>query len=94
MRDVPRIVPAPRQDPARRLDRQLVVLVLEHAAPAVAKADEGVAVDVDALADDRADDGIQPGAVAPSGEDSEAHRQRCRMLFVATFPSIPAGRAL
>ena len=41
---------AARQDPARRLDRQLLVGVLERAAPAVAEADDRVPVTVDARA--------------------------------------------
>ena len=65
--------PAARQDPARRLDRQLLVVALERPAPAVAKADDLVAVDVDPLADDRADDRVQPGAVAAACEDPESH---------------------
>ena len=45
--------PAAGQDAARRLDRQLLVGVLERPAPAVPEADDLVAVVVDALADDR-----------------------------------------
>ena len=46
---------------------------LERALPAVAEADELAAVHLDALADDGADDGVEPGAVAASGEHSDAH---------------------
>ena len=65
--------PAAGQDPARGLDRQLVVVVLERPAPAVAEADDGVPVVVDALADDGADDRVEPRAVAAAGEDSDPH---------------------
>ena len=64
---------AARQDPARGLDRELLVLVLQRPAPAVAEAHDRVAVLVDALPDDRADDRVEAGAVAPACENSEAH---------------------
>jgi hypothetical protein len=66
--------PAARQDPARRLDRQLVVGALERAAPAVAEADDRVAVVVDPLAHDRADRRVQPRAVAAACQHSNSHR--------------------
>ncbi len=46
---------------------------LERAAPAVPEPDELVAVGLDALADYCPDDGVEPGAVAASGQDSDAH---------------------
>src|SRR5438552_938399 len=52
------------QDAARRLDRQLLVQVLEGSAPAVAEAHDRMAVEVDPLADDRADRRVQPRTVA------------------------------
>ena len=64
---------AARQDAARRLDRQLLVGVLDRTAPAVAEADDRVAVAVDAAPHDRADDRVQTGAVAPSGEHADPH---------------------
>ncbi len=73
VRDEPQDRPATRQDPARRLDRELLVGVLERAAPAVAEADDGVPVAVDPLAHDGADHGVQPGTVAASGEHPDPH---------------------
>ena len=67
---------AAREDAAGRLDRQLLVGVLERAAPAVAEADDRVPVRVDALAHDRPDDRVEAGAVAASGEHSDAHERR------------------
>ena len=61
------------EDPARGLDRQLEVLVLERPTPAVVKPDERVAVLVDALANDRPDGGVEPRAVASAGQDPDAH---------------------
>jgi hypothetical protein len=65
--------PAPREDASGGFDRELLEEVLERSAPAVAKADDGVAVVVDPLADDRPDRGVQPRAVPPSGQHSHAH---------------------
>ena len=70
--------PAAVQDPARALERQVDRLVLEHAGPAVAEADELVAVGVDALADDGADDRIEAGAVAAAGEHANSHGAEVR----------------
>ena len=65
---------AARQDAAALLGMpSSMVSALERALPAVAVADELVAVHLDALADDGADDGVEAGAVAASGEDSDAH---------------------
>ena len=50
------------------------LVVLQRPAPAVAVADELVALDADALADDGADHRVQPGTVATAGEHSDAHR--------------------
>ena len=49
--------------------------VLEQAAPAVAEADDLAAVVAGGRADDGPDDGVQAGAVAPAGEDTDAHAQ-------------------
>src|ERR1700722_14960236 len=42
--------------------------VVEHAAPAVQKADKFVAVVIDPLAHNRVNHGVQPGAIAASGQ--------------------------
>ena len=62
---------------------------LEHPAPAVLEPDDLVTVLGDPLADHRADDGVQAGAVPAAGEDSDAHvrppgrvRARGRLLGV------------
>ena len=65
--------PAAREDPARGLDRQVVADVVEHPAPTVAKPDELGSVRVDALAHRRADDGVQPRAVASAGQQPDPH---------------------
>ena len=65
--------PATRQDAADLRDAELGGQALERALPAVAEAEELVAVLLDALADDAADDGVEAGAVAAAREDSDAH---------------------
>ena len=65
--------PAAVQDPARAVDRQVDGLVLDEAGPAIAEAHELVAVAVDALADDGADDRVEAGAVAAPGEHADSH---------------------
>ena len=80
-----------------RLDRQLVVGVLERPAPAVAEADDRVPVAVDPLAHDRPDHGVEPRAVASAGENPDAHGRddtRARQNHPAWRPraySKPAG---
>ena len=64
---------AARQDAAHLRDAELAGRALERALPAVAEADELVAVLLDALADHGPDDGVQAGAVAAPGEHSDAH---------------------
>src|ERR671936_421298 len=66
--------PTARQDAARGLDRELLVRVLERAAPAVAEADDRVAIAVDSLAHDGTDHRVEAGAVTAAGEDPDAHR--------------------
>jgi hypothetical protein len=61
------------KDPADLRDPKRPGLRLERPAPAIAVADELVAVFGDPLADDRADHGIQAGAVAPAGEHPDSH---------------------
>jgi hypothetical protein len=46
---------------------------LERALPAVAEAEELVPVHLHALPDHGPDDGVQAGAVAPAGQDTDAH---------------------
>ena len=46
---------------------------LAHAVPRVEEADQLVAVDPLALADDGPDHGVEPGAVASAGEDPDSH---------------------
>ena len=48
-------------------------VALHDARPAVAEASDLVAVLALALGDDGADDGVEPGAVAPAGQDAHAH---------------------
>src|SRR4051794_120343 len=86
---------ATRQDAARRLDRQLVVLVLEWALPAVAEADDRVPVHVDALADDRPDRRVQPRAVPAAGEHPDPHGgygRRCCVSGCAARTKMPTNR--
>src|SRR3954468_8493949 len=56
--------PAPGEDAAGRLDAELLEVVFERSAPAVAEPDDRVPVDVDALTDDRANDRIKARTVA------------------------------
>ena len=60
------------QDAARVLARQLDGVVVEHALPALAKAVQLVAVGVDPLANDSADDGVESGAVSAAREKSDS----------------------
>ena len=64
VRELRRMVP-PRGGSARRLDRELLVGVLDRAAPAVAAHDR-VSVAIDPLAHDRADHRVEAGTVATS----------------------------
>ncbi len=74
------------QDAAHGLDLERPGQALERTAPAVAEADELVAVLLDAFADHRPDDGVQAGAVAPAGEHSDAHVVPFGYLFVCRQP--------
>ena len=67
------MVPPRGRMPAALGDAELHGHALERAPPAVAVADELEAVPGDALADHRPDHGVQAGAVAASGEHSDAH---------------------
>jgi hypothetical protein len=64
------------QDAARVLARQLDRVVVEHALPALAKAEDLVSVVVDPLADDSADDGVEAGAVAAACQKSDSCHRR------------------
>ena len=65
------------QDARRVLRRQLDRVGLEHAGPAVAEADDLMAMAVDPGAHDATDHRVEAGAVAAAGEDAEArHRAR------------------
>src|SRR3954451_6737836 len=77
--------PAAVEDAAGRLVRQLAGVTGHDAGPAVAEAEELVVVGVDALADHGADDGIEAGAVAAPGQESESGHGRDAMQ--------PTGRA-
>ena len=63
------------QDAANLVEPELARVVLERALPAVAEPDELVAVLADALADGSADHRIETGAVAATGQHSDAHAQ-------------------
>ena len=65
--------PAARQDPARGLDRERLIGVLEHSSPSVVEADQLVAVGGDALAHDAADHRVQPRTIPPTGEQPHSH---------------------
>ncbi len=71
---------APVQDAARVLARELDRVVVEHALPALAKAEDLVSVVVDPPADDSADDGVQAGAVAAACQKSDS----CHVRHPAT----------
>ena len=61
------------QDAAHGGDVERDGVAFERTAPAVPEADELVAVLLHALADDGPDDGVEPGAVAASGQYSDPH---------------------
>ena len=85
------------QDPARVLVGQLDRVAGQHAGPAVAEAEELVAVHLDPLAHDRADDRVESGAVAAAGEDTDpghgaaALRTQSRRLAGRRLASPPSG---
>ncbi|CAB4870406.1 unannotated protein [freshwater metagenome] len=66
--------PAAVDQPRSAVDRQLDHVVVDESGPAVAHADELVAVVLRAPAHDRAQDGIEAGTVAAAGEQTDAHR--------------------
>ena len=64
---------APRQEATYRVEIEVDHITLDDTAPPVPESDDGVPVLRDALAYDRADHGVQSGAVAPTGQDPNAH---------------------
>ena len=64
---------AAREDPPDSLEVELGDRAFEDAAPAVAEAHDLMPVVVDSLTHHAADDGVQPGTVTPTGQDSDAH---------------------
>ncbi len=78
---------APRQDAGGALARQLDRVALEHARPAAAKADELVPALRQSPPHDRADDRVQPGTVASSGEQPDpTHRPSLRARGQMPWP--------
>ena len=69
-----------------------IVVALDDAGPAVAEADELVAVDLDALADDAADHRVEAGAVAAAGEDADSgHAPDARTRRKSAVTRVPAA---
>ena len=94
---------AARQDAAHLRDAERRGDALERALPAVAEADELVAVLLHALADDGTDDGVETGAVAAAGQHSDAHgsphgvgnregQARLSLSKPESYPTAPVGR--
>lgn len=61
------------EDAAHRVEVQLAVVAFQEAFPAVVEADDLVAVVHHRAVHDGADDGVQAGAVAAGGQDTNAH---------------------
>ena len=62
------------QDPPHVVGGELRGLAVQHPSPPVTEPDDGDAA-IEARADDRADRGVQSGAVAATGQDAETHAQ-------------------
>ena len=75
--------PAAGQDTGDGIQIQRHALVFEHTAPSFEKADELVFVMEDALANHRADDSIEAGAIAAASEDANLHAP----MILAAQPS-------
>ena len=75
------------QDAAHVRDAERHGDVLQRAAPAVAEADELVAVDADALAHDGTDHRVQPRAVPAPGQHPDAQAVRLPALTVVVGPA-------
>ena len=88
VREEPRIVPPRGRMPRTGSTSSGPASPVERAPPAVAEADELVPVGRDALAHDRPDDRVQPGAVAAAGEHADPHR--CSFLSLG----LPVRRSL
>ena len=100
VRELPRIVPPRGRIP--RID-SIVSGSWESSSgpPAVLEADHLIAVPVDRLAHDGADDSVQPWAVAPTGEDPNTHpriltaaRSANCLSEVSARPAAPTQRVL
>jgi hypothetical protein len=65
---------APRQDPPDLRHAERRAITLERSAPAVPVAHELMPVLADPLAHDRPDHGVQPWAIASSGENTDPHQ--------------------
>jgi hypothetical protein len=63
------------EDALRGLERELDGVAFEHARPSVPETNQLEVVVADALADDPADHGVQPGTVAATREHSDSHGQ-------------------
>ena len=70
-------------DAVHVLQRERNEVVLQYALPAVEKADKLIAIVVDALAHNRVDYRIQPGAVAAAGQQSNSHRKLSSQIISA-----------
>ena len=62
------------QQPSRRADGQLDHLALDDTSPPVPEAHDLVPEDLFTLAHDGASHGVEPGAVTPAVEQTDAHR--------------------
>ena len=79
---------------AREPTREVHRLAVDHAAPAVAEADDLVAVHAFALADDGADHRVEPGAVAAAGQHADAHATSSSIVGSGRCPILPRVRAV
>jgi hypothetical protein len=73
--------PAERQDAPAAVDVEQLEVVVHHAPPGVAEADDRAVVGDLRGSDRAADDGVEAGAVPASGEDADAHEQRPSCVF-------------
>ena len=72
-RRVPSSVPPFGNMPRSERHVEVHRAAVQHTVPRVEEADQLVAVDLLALADDGPDDGVESGAVAAAGEDADTH---------------------
>ena len=78
VRDEPRIVPPRGRVPRSSWTSRGIAVAVDDAAPAVAEAEQGVAVVALALADHGPQDGVQAWAVAPTGQHRHLHEAHPR----------------